>query len=162
MVTHDEDLAKRVDRTVLIADGEVVNEYLVRALSALTHDQIVEVTRHADARVYQPGSVVIRQGSVGDEFFIITNGRAEVLLDRPGSDPLLIQQLERGQYFGEMALLGEGRRLATVRAALDSPLSVAALDRATFESLVEGSPALKSQLEDLMLERQQDLLEHEP
>ncbi len=162
MVTHDEDLAKRVDRTVLIADGEVVNEYLVRALSALTHDQIVEVTRHAETRVYQPGSVVVRQGSVGDEFFIITDGRAEVLLERPGGAPLPIQQLAQGQYFGEMALLGEGRRVATVRAALETPLTVAVLSREMFDGLLESSPVLKSQLENIMLERQHELLEHEP
>ncbi len=162
MVTHDEDLAKRVDRTVLIADGEVVNEFLVRALSVLTHDQIVEVTRHTETKDYQPGTVVVRQGSVGDEFFIITQGRAEILLERSGSDPLPIQQLGQGQYFGEMALLGEGRRMATVRAALDSPLSVATVNRATFNNLIENSPALKSQLEEIMLERQHDLLEYEP
>ncbi len=114
MVTHDEDLAKRVDRTVLIADGEVVNEFLVR------------------------------------------------VLERSGSDPLPIQQLGQGQYFGEMALLGEGRRMATVRAALDSPLSVATVNRATFNNLIENSPALKAQLEEIMLERQHDLLEYEP
>src|SRR5260221_5256270 len=87
MVTHDEDLAKRVDRTVLIADGMVVNEYLVRALSALTHDQIVEITHQVQTRIYEPGSVVVRQGSVGEEFFIITQARADILLERTGSGP---------------------------------------------------------------------------
>src|SRR4029077_5618905 len=40
MVTHDSDLARRVNRTILISNGEIVNEYLVRALSALTQDQL--------------------------------------------------------------------------------------------------------------------------
>jgi ABC-type lipoprotein export system ATPase subunit len=162
MVTHDEDLAKRVDRTVLIADGMVVNEFLVRALSALTHDQIVEITHHVQTRIYEPGSVVVRQGSVGEEFFVITQGRAEIVLERPGSAPLIFHELKQGEYFGEMALLGDGRRVATVRAAMDSPLNVAAVDRATFDALMQSSPILKAQLESIMVERQRELEEYAP
>ncbi|HZM25060.1 MAG TPA: ABC transporter ATP-binding protein, partial [Anaerolineales bacterium] len=54
MVTHDSDLARRVNRTILISDGEVVNEYLVRALSTLTQDQLVEVSRGIKPQVFQP------------------------------------------------------------------------------------------------------------
>ena len=39
MVTHDSSLARRVERTVLLADGEIVNEQAARALALLTHDQ---------------------------------------------------------------------------------------------------------------------------
>src|SRR5512147_1963337 len=44
MVTHDSALARRVNRTVLIADGEIVNEWVARALPLLTHQQMLEAT----------------------------------------------------------------------------------------------------------------------
>lgn len=75
MVTHDSDLARRVNRTILISDGEVVNEYLVHALSTLTQDQLVEVSRSIQPQIFQPDSSIIRQGEVGDKFYILLNGR---------------------------------------------------------------------------------------
>src|SRR5215207_8114000 len=57
MVTHDDDLAKRASRTILIADGEVVNESLVKALSTLTQDQILEVKQNVTPRIYDPGEI---------------------------------------------------------------------------------------------------------
>jgi ABC-type lipoprotein export system ATPase subunit len=48
MVTHDKDQAQRVQRTIVISDGEIVNEHLVSALRALTQDQLVEVARKVE------------------------------------------------------------------------------------------------------------------
>ncbi len=49
IVTHDSGLAKRTQRTALIADGEIVNEYIARALPTLTYDQLLLATRNAQA-----------------------------------------------------------------------------------------------------------------
>src|SRR5258708_10055157 len=84
MVTHDSDLARRVDRTILISDGEIVNEYVVRALSVLTQDQLVEVARHVKPQNYPPGAGILRQGEVGNKFYILVEGRADVLVEQPG------------------------------------------------------------------------------
>src|SRR5688500_17969674 len=56
MVTHDRDLARRVNRTILISDGEIVNEYLVRALSTLTQDQLVEISCTIEPQVFPPNA----------------------------------------------------------------------------------------------------------
>jgi len=45
IVTHDSSLAKRAHRTALIADGEIVNEYVARAMPTLTQDQMLWATR---------------------------------------------------------------------------------------------------------------------
>ncbi len=47
MVTHDADLAKRVDRAVIVSDGEVIDEYLARTFPALTSEQLIEATRRS-------------------------------------------------------------------------------------------------------------------
>lgn len=153
MVTHDSDLARRVNRTILISDGEVVNEYLVRALSTLTQDQLVEVSRSIQPQIFQPGSSIIRQGETGDKFYILLNGQADVYLNMPGGGELLVNHLKPGQYFGEMALLGGGVRAATVKAFSDGPVSVVALDEKAFSSLVNDSRSLREELMGLVEKR---------
>src|SRR6266487_2257413 len=56
MVTHDSDLAKRVDRAVIVADGAIVNEYVAKALSTLSVDQLGWVSSRLESRTYTPGT----------------------------------------------------------------------------------------------------------
>ena len=153
MVTHDSDLARRVDRTIVISDGEIVNEYLVRALSALTQDQLVEVARRVKPQVYGRDASIIRQGEVGDKFYILLDGKADVLVQQPGGTEILVNQLKAGQYFGEMALMGNGIRTATVKAAADSEARVAALDQKAFNDLVADSRVLREELAGIIEQR---------
>lgn len=153
MVTHDSDLARRVNRTILISDGEVVNEYLVRALSSLTQDQLVEISRTIKPQIFQPNSAIVRQGEKGDKFYILLNGKADVYLNMPGGSELFVNQLKPGQYFGEMALLGGGVRRATVKASHDGPASVAALDEESFNTLIDESRSLREELMGLVERR---------
>ncbi|HEY2982371.1 MAG TPA: ATP-binding cassette domain-containing protein [Anaerolineales bacterium] len=152
MVTHDADLARRVDRTILISNGEIVNEYLVRALAALTQDQLTEVARRVQPQVYPRDASIIRQGEIGDQFFILLEGKADVLVDAPGGGLVLVNRLGPGNYFGEMALLGNGIRAATVKAS-DGDVKVAALDNAAFNDLINVSPALRQELMEIVEQR---------
>src|SRR5436190_7951723 len=102
MVTHDSDLARRVDRTILISNGEIVNEYLVRALAALTQDQLAKMAQRVAPLTYPPGASIIRQGETGDKFYILLDGQVDVLLQSPGRGQILVDQLRPGAYFGEM------------------------------------------------------------
>src|SRR5512139_571119 len=68
MVTHDDDFARRVDRTVIIADGQVLNEFLVKALHQLSKDLIMEVAATVEPVTLAPGTLIFRQGEVGDCF----------------------------------------------------------------------------------------------
>lgn len=154
MVTHDETLAARTHRAVMIADGEVVNEHVTRALAVLNYDQLAEVQRRVEPITYAPGSVIVRQGEVGDLFYILTGGRADVFVEHPDGHEIRVDQLRAGQYFGEMALIGRQARRATVRATDDGAVSVAALDRAAFNNLVEESPALAHDLQRVISLRQ--------
>ena len=153
MVTHDSDLARRVNRTILISDGEVVNEYLVRALSTLTQDQLVEISRTIKPQIFQPNDAIIHQGERGDKFYILLNGSADVFINTPGGSEVRVNQLQPGQYFGEMALLGGGVRSATVKASQEGPASVAALDEQALNSLIDDSRSLREELMGLVERR---------
>src|SRR5262249_23639848 len=78
------------------------------------------------------GADIVRAGDVGREFFIVDSGRAEVLVD--GAP----KPVEEGGWFGEIALLRDVPRTATVRAVTD--LALYTLDRDTFVGAVTGHP----------------------
>jgi ABC-type lipoprotein export system ATPase subunit len=143
MVTHDSDLAKRVDRAVIVADGAIVNEYVAKALSTLSVDQLALVTRQLESRTFTPGAPIISQGEPADQFYIITKGQVEILLHQPNGQAIVVTTMGAGQYFGEIGLLRGGARTATVRATGEASVEVVALDRAEFNSLIADSEATK-------------------
>src|SRR5512134_1930722 len=78
IVTHDSGLAKRTHRTALIADGEVVNEYVAKAMPTLTQDQMLQVTRRARCQTYEAGTMILTEGANADCFYIVAKGNVEV------------------------------------------------------------------------------------
>jgi ABC-type lipoprotein export system ATPase subunit len=152
-VTHDTDLARRVDRVVVVADGNVVNQYVTSALNTLDLDELSAAASHLTTLSYQPGSVIIRQGEEGDRFYIVIRGNVDVVLDHPAGHHILVDTLGPGRYFGEIALLKRTRRTATVRASADGPVEVAALDAAHFRSMVGSSDPTRKDLNRIIGER---------
>lgn len=80
---------------------------------------------------YPSGSTIIRQGDVGDKFYIIRGGSVNVIKkdNENGADERLVAVLKRGAYFGEQALLRpQDKRLASITANA-SGVEVLALDQ---------------------------------
>jgi len=157
MVTHDDDLAERASRTVIISDGEIVNEYLAKAMPSLSHEVLMKATRLLDVRSYAPGEVIIQQGAPADRFYIITSGEAKVFLNRPDGQPVFVDRLQAGQYFGEMGLLQGGLRQAQVRSSGESPVDVISLDKEAFQSLLNDSEEMRIEIERSVFTRTQNL-----
>jgi ABC-type lipoprotein export system ATPase subunit len=153
MVTHDSDLARRVGRAIIVADGEIVNEYVAQALSTLSVDQLAWVTRQLEPRTYAIGASIITQGEIADRFYIITQGQVEILLRHPGGHDIVVTTLGAGQYFGEIGLLRGGTRIAGVRAAGAAAVEVATLDRAVFQSLLGESELTRQALDRVANQR---------
>jgi CRP-like cAMP-binding protein len=82
------------------------------------------------------GDVIVRQGAPADKFFIVVDGEVEVVRDAEGKTRRLAT-LGRGQFFGEIAILRDAPRVATVRAT--SPTTLFAMERDVFRSLVAQS-----------------------
>jgi CRP-like cAMP-binding protein len=97
-------------------------------LPVATIDQLATVLERHE---YQPGERVIREGDRGDRFHIIVRGRAHVTLRGKS-----VRYLERGDCFGEIALLRDVPRIATVTAA--EQLHTVALTRTDFLTAVTG------------------------
>ncbi len=153
VVTHDHDLAKRVMRTIVISDGEIIEEYLARVFPSLTEEQLVRATRGLRPQRYAPGAIIISRGEPSDKLYLVTKGRAEVFIRGPLGQEIIVAHMDSGQYFGEIELVRGGERIATVRAAHDVGVEVAALDRETFAGLLRDSAGTREQVQRTVEER---------
>jgi len=153
MVTHDDDKARRVQRTIIIADGSIVNNYIARALPKLDHTLLLTATKAAEEQTFQSGEVIIAQGSKGEHFYVITDGVCDVLLRHPEGRDICVDTMTAGQFFGETALVEGGERTATVRASMNAPVKVIALHKADFEGLLQDSDATRQQVVNVIQER---------
>jgi cytochrome P450/CRP-like cAMP-binding protein len=125
---------------------------LARALPTLSHEQIARVSPEIASRTYAPGEVIIRQGDPAETFYVLTSGRAEVIRRYPSGSETTIDWREPGEYFGEIGLLQDRPRTATVRAA-ETGAEVLVLGRAAFLGLMGGSAATESAIAQEMARR---------
>jgi len=154
MVTHDRDLASRVSRVILIADGEITDQYISKALSNLDKQQLVQVASKLDPITYGPGAVIFNQGDPADKFYIIIKGQVEIVIPHPTTGQEVIgATLSSGQFFGEMGLLQGGTRTATVRVSPNAGAVLMALDRDTFTKLMADSEMTHDAIAKLMRQR---------
>lgn len=156
MVTHDNDLARAVSRTIVLSDGEIIEEYLSRVFPALTEAQLIEVTRELEPLRYPPGTIVVRRDEVIDRFYLVTRGEVEILVKRDEGREFVVTTMGRGQFFGEIELLSGGRALATVRAGPETGAELAAIDRNEFQRLIETSDAVRQAIEQVARERAEE------
>jgi len=99
------------------------------AFHGLDSEQLAAILEHGGWITAGPGEVLVTQGEPGDRFYVVASGRAEVIRD--GASVGLVS---KGKYFGEVALLRNVPRTATVTAS--TPMRLFALDRDGFELVV--------------------------
>jgi CRP-like cAMP-binding protein len=101
-----------------------------------------------ERRVVGAGSVLFRQGAVGDEAFLIQKGRIELSMKSATGKRIVLGELGRGDIVGELALIGGGARLATATALSD--LTLVVVTRADFDRRLDGlDPVMRRVLSSL-------------
>jgi CRP-like cAMP-binding protein len=118
--------------------------------ASLDGREIERLTGWLEIRTAQPGERLVPEGASGYTFFVIDRGTARV--EHNGKS---LRDLVRGDFFGEMALLGEGRRTADVIAT--SPVTLFVLFGTEFREMEAAMPAVAKRIHDAMASR----LEHE-
>ena len=94
--------------------------------------------------------MIVRQGAPADKFFIIVRGEVEVVHEEQGAAQR-IAVLKSGQFFGEIAILRDTPRTATVRAI--TPTTLLTMDRDAFRGLVAQSLATTQDFDAAIRER---------
>jgi uncharacterized protein YhbP (UPF0306 family) len=102
----------------------------------LPPEQVTALAARMETVEVAAGTVVVRQGARGETFYIIVNGELEVSREDDGVTRTL-DTLRKGQFFGEMAILRDLPRTATVRATV--PTTLLAMGREDFRELVGQS-----------------------
>ena len=146
MVTHDTTLAERASRSLLLSDGEVIHEAVANALPRLSHRQMLHATKQLQSRRYAPSEPILHAGAPNDTFYIVTDGYIDVTHKHPGGIEEIVARMGPGQYFGEISLLHARHTTANVRAASETPVEVATLERTTFTELMEQSQAMRAEI----------------
>jgi energy-coupling factor transporter ATP-binding protein EcfA2 len=152
IVTHDQSITQRTDQTVILADGEIIDQTVARALPQLSHPQMLEATRQAKRELYPAFANILCQGDPVDHFSMIVSGEVEIVVSNERCHEIVLARLGPGQFFGEVELtlgpaLGQPS-IASVRAAAGGA-ELAVLPKSEFFSLVDGSPLTRSALHEM-------------
>ena len=149
IVTHDSGLAKRAERTALIADGEIVNEFVLKAMPTLPQELLLHATHIARSQKYEAGTMILTEGTNADSFYIVTKGTVEVILPRPNQSDVIVLQLGPGKILGEMAFFHERKRRASVRASEGGPVEVLILGYDQIDELLSQSEVTREALHQM-------------
>lgn len=152
LVTHDNRILDIADRIVTLIDGRIASsvnvgeatfivEFLKKCpvFQPLTPGELTEIAQKMTREQHPAGAAIVNQGDAGEKFYLIRKGSVEVV-----KDDGVIAKLGPGDFFGEMALLKDQPRNASVRAI--EAVDLHALEKEHFLAALKGSPSLKSQL----------------
>ncbi len=108
----------------------------VELFDGLTAEDLKAVAAVCRAHEYEAGQTIADQGTPGAEMFIIETGFVEVAVNSADNNRRVIVNLGSGQTVGEMSLVDQGPRSATVK-AIHTPTRVQIIRQADFETLCE-------------------------
>lgn len=109
----------------------------VDLFEGLTDQELDQVTKICIEKRFAPGEMITKEGAAGSELYVITEGFVEIMLgERPAASARVVVSLGPGQIIGEMALVDQGPRSASVRAT-SKPTVVQAIQRTDLEALCQ-------------------------
>jgi NADH:ubiquinone reductase (H+-translocating) len=133
-----------LDRKIRVATDWTLDLLLPTDIVQLKTERAVGVRRE----YFEPGQIVFREGDRGDWLYIVTEGEVEVLKSDGAGTAAPLRRLGPGECFGEIALVSDRPRSATVRAVCAT--NVLAVDREAFSALFATLPPLRGFFESLI------------
>jgi small-conductance mechanosensitive channel/CRP-like cAMP-binding protein len=123
---------------------------LLAALPAEHLDRLAELVH---TRLFAAGETIFHQGDVGDELFIIQRGEVAICVDSSRGALVELTRLGPGKFFGEMSILTDSRRHATVRALAECELLV--VQKQALQQILERSPRLAEIIQSALQDRRE-------
>ena len=120
-------------------------------LAELTQKELQRIAEAARMRAYQPGEVIVREGERTAGCFIILTGQVEVIKDADTARPTVLARMGPGEIFGEMAMIDDHPRSATV-CALDATECVG-LRRSDFMAELQRTPEIAVHMLPVLVRR---------
>ncbi len=123
----------------------------------LSHEELVEVIRGLSLESFEPGQIVVSEGEPGDSLFVITRGAVRAYVKDSGGRNSEVRELGEGDFFGEIAVLQEGARTATITAAL--PCEMLVLDKQALDEISAKHPHVREVMQAFYDERAGNTIE---
>ncbi len=162
IVTHDNRILDVADRIINMVAGHIKNDNHVRTtekvceflhqtefFADLTPRTLTDIANQMETREYSAGEAIVTEGDEGHEFFMIESGKVLVKTAQAGNVP--INELGAGRYFGEVALIKDQPRNASVVAAEDTVCYV--LDREEFRNVIDQSDSFDAEIRKALFAR---------
>ena len=130
------------DQPPPVLDKELLRR--VPLFAGLQNQDLEALTAVALIRTYNEAGVIVREGTKGEAFFIILNGEADVIKGLQSDSSVVLQTLQPGDYFGEMAFFEDYLRSASVVAR--GPVNCLALTGANLMGVIRRNPELSIKL----------------
>jgi hypothetical protein len=105
----------------------------------------------ADRVMFTTGDTIVAEGDAADRFYIIAAGEVEISRSSPDGDEIKLAKLGRGQFFGEVGILAETKRTATVRAV--SAVELVSLTWQQFQDTLQQSDRAEREFSQIVKER---------
>jgi CRP-like cAMP-binding protein/tetratricopeptide (TPR) repeat protein len=137
---------KREMQQVTVKSEDKVDLFKERGLSAA--EMKLLATFSSEER-FREGSMVFREGEKGDKLYIVLDGRIRISKFIPGVGEEALTVLDRGDFFGEMALIDDKARSADAKAH-DGDATVLSIDRATLNEILSMDPHASLQFLNLL------------
>jgi len=141
---------RRLDQETIVPERELNLLRTIPIFAPLDIPTVDHLAQQVGARMVQPGTAVITQGEIGDRFYILDIGGVEVT-----ADGRHVADLGPGDYFGEIALLRDIPRTATVTATEETRLLT--LEREQFLQAITGFAWSHLEVDRVAVERLSDL-----
>ena len=137
---------KREVQQVTVKSEEKVDLFKERGLSAA---EMKLLATFSTEEKFREGSMIFREGEKGDKLYIVLDGRVRISKFIPGVGEEALTVLDRGDFFGEMALIDDKARSADAKAH-DGDATVLSIDRATLNEILSMDPHASLQFLNLL------------
>lgn len=112
----------------------------VSLFACLPEHDFEEISKLATTRSYAKNTIIISEGDNSDTFYAVLSGKVKVYLSDSEGKEVIINMLQEGDYFGELALLDDEPRSASVMTTEDSKLVL--ISKVAFQDVLTQNPAM--------------------
>lgn len=145
------ELTEPVERSMEISLSDDVARPQIPLFSDLPKNAFIELLVQMDMREMEPGEYVIREGQTGDSFFVVASGRVRVTRRGPDGRDVDLAVLTDGAFFGEMALLQDGARTASV--VVEEEAQIFEIKKEVLDHVVNEYPSVAAVLRNFYRQR---------
>ncbi len=110
----------------------------VSIFSGLDEHQLAEIEKHANSRHYPRNAIILNEGDTSDSLYVILSGKVKIYLNDENGKEVILNYQEAGEYFGELSLIDDIERSASVMTVKKSNFAI--ISKQDFRAVLGKNP----------------------